>query len=190
MTIKYGKLSGKAIQMIGEVTGRNCMKSKYARSGLNSLYPYNPDNYATLEEFQSLATLGIYEYLLNNNLISGATPADLIKARQAGYKACNVEYNAMRQADKHHLYIESYTNENGEPYIDIVDVTAKIEQMEGEVWDCISPYLAGDEVAILKMVSKGYTMETIGKRFGGISKPAVFKRIRKAQEKARQAYNK
>lgn len=185
--IKYGRLSGQAILMLGKTVGKNCMRSKYNRSGISTMDIYNPNNYATLQNMQSQATLGIYEYLASNNLISGATPEDLRQARKAGYKACNLEMRALQAQERKHIFIDMFsTNEDGEPSLEIVDVTATIESRNNEILMSIEPYCTETDIKIIKMVSKGYTMETIAKKIG-VSKRHAFRLLADARERAQQS---
>lgn len=125
--LRYGRLSEKAIKMMGETAGRNCMKAKYNYSGNSQFDPYDARNIHNLEDFQQSATLGIYEHLLHNDCIKGATREQLREARRAGYRACNSQSRPLAQAEYKHLYIEQYVDdEDGNAIVNIVDVTAEL----------------------------------------------------------------
>ena len=186
----YGKLSEKAISMMGATTGKNCMASKYRYSGNSQFDVYNKANVHNLEDFQQTATLGIYEYLLENKCVKGATREQLVKARQAGYKACNSQSRPLAQAEFKHLYIEQYVDdESGSSIVNIVDVTADIHSNGNEVIDLISQYVTSEDLAIIKMLADGLTYETMMKRLDISSTGTMFRKIKKAREHAQKAFN-
>lgn len=168
---EYTIADDETIARLGRVTGRNCMKSQYNYRGLEDYNPNNPDNKATLDDFVGNATLGIYEYIIENGLYNEPfTDETLHNCRLAGYKKCNIEGKAVRQKAFKHLYLDapSYDDEGNEIGVDYIDITAEIRATEtienNEILAEIMPHFKQRQVQVIKYIAQGYTDETIAKK--------------------------
>lgn len=183
------KQQAEHIQQMCAFSGKiaySALRSKYRKCGIETL---NPDrNKDLLSDCQS-AILVYLSRLYIRDWDSVSYPVV-----RACYRACNTYTNSYVQADRKHLYIDSYTtDEEGNETIDIIDVTAQIEQLrieEDSTFQCylneLKHLLSDRDVYILKCRAKGYTDETTARALG-ISRVAVTKRRHKIAEKLSKA---
>ena len=164
----------------------SALRSKYRKSGIESL---NPDrNHDLLSDCQG-AILVYLSRLYIRDWDSVSYPV-----MRACYRACNTYTNSYVQSDRKHLYIDSYEiDKNGNETIEVIDVTAQIEQLrieENNTFQCylneISHILSDRDIYILKCRAKGYTDETTARALG-ISRVAVTKRRHKIAKKLSKA---
>ncbi len=57
MTITYAEMTPEEIMRLGKNTGKNVMKSKYFKRGLEDYNPWKPQNINDLEDFEGDAIL-------------------------------------------------------------------------------------------------------------------------------------
>lgn len=160
----------------------SALRSKYHKSGIESLNPdYNKD---VLSDCQCAILVYLSRLYIRD---WDSVPYTIMRAC---YTACNAYTNSHVQANRKHLFIDSYvTDEDGNETIQIVDVTAQIEQLQVEEDNTFQYYLnelscllSDRDIYILKARAKGYTDETTARALG-ISRVAVTKRRHKIAEK-------
>lgn len=173
MTITYAEMTPEEIMRLGKNTGKNVMKSKYFKRGLEDYNPWKPQNINDLEDFEGDAILAIYEYLKEHNLLDTELDDDnLIESRRTAYRKCNDTAKAIRNNVFKHLFIEQMTtDEDGETIVtQIVDVTAEIQKPDTTDRDQLLAELQAIMTAkqwkIIEMYAKGYTDETIARKMG------------------------
>ena len=173
MTITYAEMTPEEIMRLGKNTGKNVMKSKYFKRGLEDYNPWKPQNINDLEDFEGDAILAIYEYLKEHNLLdTELDDDDLIESRRTAYRKCNDTAKAIRNNVFKHLFIEQMTtDEDGETIVtQIVDVTAEIRDNDtadrDELLKALQAIMTAKQWEIIKMYAKGYTDETIARKMG------------------------
>ena len=181
MNTMYKSINAEVITKCASIIAMKSLKTVYAKKGIELFAPstYNPIH----EDLVSIALVAIFENIPIDATIEEIDTLfteeyeDVVKS---AYKAINAYIYSMNKDSKMRLYS---LDEDG---VTIHNVTTEIEKAQFELMDILKRNLRESEYKVVKMVTKGYTNETIKKRMGYKSMSSTMRKVQTSLKSARE----